>query len=457
MNKKVAARMNIEFKDNRSRIKQELPLADRDCSRGNIEKIMTGFLENYALDGSERHSLERIAKIAKTPAVLRIAVEGAEECDWKGGALSGLAKIAEYTNSEEAVVETAIALVRLNAICKGKVKKACIIGRQGEDRPSDIFIRYLCLAAETRASAEMVIGIAKAFQNRRILESLEYHLRMRDLAYAKEKSGGFTEKDELVIRQNCRCCINDIIGIIELEAETLGLASKIINEFGIRHFTRYSNEVLKAVYDGAVKTAEGKPIFVIACGAADWNGSMIDMDKLVIKQKTIDECFAESDRRMPLDGLNIKFVESGKWREMTRLFFGITKNYGKISVAMLTTHGNEFIISIGEGKTSADILGGADISRFFSEKATIIVDACQAGIDNGIVQKASSKYKDILFYAPKKPTRIIGLNYLGTTSEGRFVFGITYQDRDAGAMFLGGEPITQEQLYKLGELNNASG
>lgn len=160
-------------------------------------------------------------------------------------------------------------------------------------------------------------------------------------------------------------------------------------------------------------------------------------------------------KQLKENGVMLRIGEVGSKSDLAKQLLKFRSKYGKkqkIQFAIIDAHGNNNSIFLGtdkgddKQKLTLDDLAEPGVKRalsdsFFAEGATIILNSCSTGAENGLAQNLSRDFKGKVL-APNVDTAIIDMR-VNKRPDGSLVFHITYgnaydEDEDAYSSFEGG-------------------
>lgn len=221
--------------------------------------------------------------------------------------------------------------------------------------------------------------------------------------------------------------------VLEVEGERPGICSALYKQNGIRFFERYSMPTLLRIYDNLGKRKKGKPVLLVFTGVADHNGAFkpkpVSMLQAVREQDIIGDFWKDFD---------VHIVEAGSRYEAARRIIGISNTYGKPKVLYFNAHGNVDRAKLGwkedEVVNVKGLVSGADLSRYFDERPTVVLASCSTGAKGGFAEQTQARFGNTLMYAPKIPTATNSVKFLGMTG-GWAIFDVAYAEGDITAEF----------------------
>jgi hypothetical protein len=234
---------------------------------------------------------------------------------------------------------------------------------------------------------------------KKILE--EYGLPLKDTLEAW-KSSGYSEgeKDEVTLG-----AIQNIEAMRYLERTKPGSVSALRNQFGIRHFGRYPENLLLEQCQEIDNSSKPYGVMFSAVddhnGAfrTDWGDTKFLWDSL--EGKYLLRAF-EFDRKF---SLGRRLVESdNKYGKDNKISFSVFRGHAEKNRVIFGKHKENvwnflsrtlFKKSIPTSITSEDLEGEGfkRAKKFFIESPHFIFEACSAGEEGGIVQKVSKTYE----------------------------------------------------------------
>ncbi|MFZ2882186.1 MAG: hypothetical protein WA019_03870 [Candidatus Moraniibacteriota bacterium] len=244
----------------------------------------------------------------------------------------------------------------------------------------------------------------------KILE--EYSLPPEDTISAWKSSGYTNSGDEIALG-----AMQNVEAMRYLESVYPGSAGVLSKQFGIRHFGRYPEKLLAEQYQERDNC--DKPYGVMFSAISDHNG--------VFRTAWGDTKFLWENLK---GKYSFRIFEVGRKFGIGRRLVECNVKYGerhKISFAKFNGHGEKNKIIFGRNDenvfnvltrtlfrkseptsiSSRDLEGGGfkRAKKFFIESPHLIFEACGAGVENGIVQKASKIYE----------TETLGQDYVGSS------------------------------------------
>ena len=179
--------------------------------------------------------------------------------------------------------------------------------------------------------------------------------------------------------------------IRNLESERPQIVSTLSQQFGIRNFARYSEDLLVQQFDERDKSV---PYGIVLYPIDDWNGAF--------SGNTKQKVFEQLKEQLGQYGYTIRILEAKGKIEVAKSLVRLNESYGqehKISFGIIGAHGNKNTMVFGrEGEQGElrpqDFLGKGvqRAGKFFADKPVIILDSCLVGQDKGIAESLSKAY-----------------------------------------------------------------
>lgn len=176
--------------------------------------------------------------------------------------------------------------------------------------------------------------------------------------------------------------------IAEIEKQRPGIVKILHDEFGIRHFSRYSASALIAQYDS--RDDISTPYGIVISAQRDWNGS-----------------FRENGQSKDFNKLNvdlngnylIRFTEVEDGVDLVRRMRSLNQRYSqenKISFVFLNSHSTEEFVQLDEGKhvrTEDFSRGRGDILRsYLTPEAVVALIGCNSGKKGDFANQLAEKF-----------------------------------------------------------------
>ncbi|MEK7526285.1 MAG: hypothetical protein AAB546_02305 [Patescibacteria group bacterium] len=213
---------------------------------------------------------------------------------------------------------------------------------------------------------------------------------------------------------NLRC-------ISRIEKRRPGIAKRLTDQFGIKCFGRYPEDVLIEQNDFAKDS--DNPYGIIIFPSEDYNGGFYqDVD-------AIDELFQDLYVINGNHGVkfNLRIYESKDLLQVGKAIVGSNRKWGKISFLLIGGHGSQNSISFAFDSqlTKQNILDGAGIKRistYFVDDPTVGLISCSTGKKSGIGHEMSKLGATVI--GPRSDTNvdIIAAHLVG----GKLDINITY-------------------------------
>jgi len=163
--------------------------------------------------------------------------------------------------------------------------------------------------------------------------------------------------------------------ISEIERERSGITKVLHDEFGIRHFSRYSSKVLIAQYDSRdnIQTPYG----IVISAQRDHNGAFRINDNNKQWDKLSKDLYGD---------YLFRFLEVEDGFDLVKKIRGLDKRYGKgnkISFVFFNAHANEHLVEFDEGETitTHDLVSGRgdNLRRYLTPEVVVSLISCSAG------------------------------------------------------------------------------
>ena len=260
---------------------------------------------------------------------------------------------------------------------------------------------------------------------------------------------GFNEEDQEMLHTAWHqsgiepfCTTNDnYMAMVELQEthknnseeneESNTIAADLFRQFGIRHFHRYSTDLLLEQYR---ERDEPGQYAVVINAITDWNNAFFNA-------QSIYEDLAISLNRYRI---KLRIVEAATQREIISRLRQFRRAYcnedgmpTKISAAVIGGHGQEDSISLSDfnpkSKTyisSADLLrpGSRLLRLFFSPQSSILLQSCSTGANEDLaIGKTMARELGVTVTAPKLVTHLSKIDVLMRPSGKGFVLSGGFQ------------------------------
>ncbi len=179
--------------------------------------------------------------------------------------------------------------------------------------------------------------------------------------------------------------------------------SYLNKNFGIYDFGRYPADMLIRQYNAEHTPEIASPYGLVINPRDDHNGVFYHLYGVYDK---LNRSLEEQDQPWLM-----RVIEVDNKREMARRVVEFIKKYGPAKFGIIGGHGTTKTIRLGEGSgmyvLHADDLEGSGIQRggkkLFEEGATIILNSCTTGAEEGIAEKMSETF-GLTIIAPDRPT-----------------------------------------------------
>lgn len=172
-----------------------------------------------------------------------------------------------------------------------------------------------------------------------------------------------------------------------LEGQRPGIARTLSGEFGIRNFGRYPEELLIRQFD---ELTVGGKYGVIAYPRLD-HGLAFNNDGSKEAMRTLSQQLGDT---------KIRITEAGSLFDLMKRMTQLQSKYGKLSFGFLGAHGGKDAMQFGWGKKNEvwtdDVLRSSSAARihdYFEEGATLVLESCSTGAEEGIGQAISDALK----------------------------------------------------------------
>lgn len=206
--------------------------------------------------------------------------------------------------------------------------------------------------------------------------------------------------------------------IRKMETLKPGLIRYFHDTWGITMFCRYSPETLLAVYKAETegKTTGKKKPFLMLHPEMDWNGGMLDPEKI--------DAFVREALSM---GYNVHLGEFGNKKDAVRRFARCARMDGPIQDAIIAVHGNEKGMQPGENDEDRfsveDLRMDSDdpkehdrrrkllhtIRGFFADRAHLYFKSCSVGKEGAIAEQIMT-VGNIGTTGPDRPASMTSVN-----------------------------------------------
>ena len=227
--------------------------------------------------------------------------------------------------------------------------------------------------------------------------------------------------------------IENLPTAIQIESQRPGIIRVLSQEFGIKNFGRYPQELLIKQYDD--RENQSKSYGVILYPRSDWNGAFLQ------NQRVFEELAGQLEGKF-----SIRVVEAESKYDIARALINFRKRYPshKISFAIVGGHGTKDSVQFG-GIDQKHLLFVQDLtgrgvqktSEFFEPDPSIILVSCSTGTEGGIGQQLS-EMMGARVIAPKIPTNIVSINS-SIDNEGKLRFDVKYMEEEAASSYLAGQ------------------
>jgi|GEM_PF-2324234 len=222
-----------------------------------------------------------------------------------------------------------------------------------------------------------------------------------------------------VFRSRADNNLNMNITVMErLEEQRSGIVKTLLEEYGIKEFRRYPNEVLIDQFDNKNNDV---PYGAIMFTNDDHNQSFDQ------KEAVIQSIFEQTKEH----GLHIRISEFNSRYSLMKRFASLNSKYGdknKISYLMLGAHGYKdgFSTNFSTEVNSSDIQGKgvARIKEYLIEDPEILMVSCSTGQEGGIAQEISKAYSAKV-HAPTEDTSVTSVKV--SLQEGKPTFKVVYR------------------------------
>ncbi|QQG38094.1 MAG: hypothetical protein HYS26_00890 [Candidatus Kaiserbacteria bacterium] len=324
-----------------------------------------------------------------------------------------LLQIGDPTKTEWAIEAAAehIALVLRNNEYVPHFSTTALLDVLGKQSISHMLERPVPMSAVTRYDVEAMLQDLRYEQARKVMASTMAQFGLPADEYTHE-SFGYHILDQFELIQ-------------KLESERPGAVAELHERFGIRWFTRYGAEVLKAQYDQRDKVDQKYGVFLAA--AYDHNAGTFQKN-----DQTVVSSVAWQLKQL---GYALRIIECDSKQEVEYYFGEFKKKYGpsrKASFLFIRAHSWRQHLEFGPDENGGDIdvddiMGGLGAGpELFVEEPTFILDGCSLGRRGGIGEKASERFSALVF-APKSTASALTKVDI-TESNGRLAFSAEYED-----------------------------
>lgn len=224
---------------------------------------------------------------------------------------------------------------------------------------------------------------------------------------------------------------------IMLEKKHPGSTTVLAQEFGVRTFARYPEELLAAQFEERNKN--DKPYGVMISAENDHNGAFY----------TWKDQFAEMYH--DLEGqYYLRALECGTVGDLMQLLVGLDQRYGqqnKISFIILNGHGHKNGFTFGADKKTGSRLHKQDlhhpvaqevVKHLFVKEPTIVVNSCRTGSPGGLTQ-ALSKLTGGKAFGARGESGVLQLSTL--LENGKVDFKVPDNRRRNIGIYVNGEPL----------------
>jgi hypothetical protein len=303
----------------------------------------------------------------------------------------------------------------------------------------------------------------------RIRESLDFLLEDYDASMTEisakqemKQDMGFSEEEAEEILKWWTQTTEKRFQAIEANLKTIrameqkhpGITKVLMNEFGIRDFGRYPEEILIAQYEQ--RDNLDIPYGVVIYPYADWNNALYSQydtfrrffpkidGKYALR---IVECRSLLDIGKALLTLNKRYAPENTTNHLGQIEKNTLTRGHKITFALIGGHGSEGSITFGNNNPSAelnkaDLLSGEGIKRIstlLEDDPTIILVSCLTGKEQGIGQTMSEVYKGKVI-APNEPTNLQDID-VQFDNLGKPIFSVEYRESEVSKTYSLGKPL----------------
>ncbi len=184
-----------------------------------------------------------------------------------------------------------------------------------------------------------------------------------------------------------------------------GAVSYLNKNFGIYDFSRYPTPMLAKQFEAEFTDEIASPYGLIINPRDDHNGAFYE------NYFTYRNLFTQLEERG--EPWLLRVIEIDNKREVGRRSIQFVKDYGPAKFGIIGGHGSKDRIQFGRGgkmyELQTEDLSGRGIERgakmLFEEGATIVLNSCSTGTQEGIGQKMSETL-GLTFIGPDKPTSL---------------------------------------------------
>ena len=240
--------------------------------------------------------------------------------------------------------------------------------------------------------------------------------------------------------------LRNFISIDQLEKHQKGLTKFLYETFGVLNFSRYPIELL--VNQAAEYENTRLPYGVIFNPRDDYNGAFYD------NRRIYNDLINQLENRFL-----VRAAEGESKIDIVKMLNRLNNKYGgehKISFAIVGGHGTKDSIQFG-GDDKKHVLRTEDLKErisgrkknraerggYFEEGATLILNSCSTGYEEGIGQELSRilGIKTVTVIAPDRDAPLKTITV--TIKDGRPQFGVTYLEGES-TRFASGKKITNQ-------------
>jgi hypothetical protein len=281
----------------------------------------------------------------------------------------------------------------------------------------------------------------EARSKKTLWDALEFYGVEQEYAsiYAEKWTQAHRKRD-LIVEKN-------LVSLVKLESETLarGITKRLTDNFGITEFSRYPESML--FKQDMERDYADRPYGVVLYPKTDWNGAFY------AQKENFDELEKDFSNNPELKPYLIRIFECGSRKDVVRVLNDLDKRYGskhKISFAIIGGHGTKDSIQLGQDPisnneqksdtrnklTPKDLQGSRvhKIGGFFEPGASVILESCSTGQEEGIGQKLSEKF-GLKVIAPTEPVGVDSIKPWIRNSDGKIDFLVDYGKRDVRATY----------------------
>ncbi len=211
-----------------------------------------------------------------------------------------------------------------------------------------------------------------------------------------------------------------------------GAVNYLNKNFGIYDFSRYPTPMLTKQFEAEFTDEVARPYGLVINPRDDHNGAFYE--NFFAYRNLFDELQRQEEPWL------LRVIEIENKREAGRRILRLVENYGPAKFGIIGGHGSKNSIQFGRGRgmygLRTEDLNGRGIQRggkmLFEENATIILNSCSTGSQEGIGQKMSETF-GLTFIGPDKPTALKSIRV--EICEGKAQLHADYLDSNASRTY----------------------